>query len=351
MTNSSRRRRLASGGVSQLRSALDPGAVRMARQVPRAPHLSRSAQARLRMLDWHFGHGRRVSLTALHFGYSRPTVYRWLGRYDATNLTTLENRPSRPVRHRRPTWTLAQIEAVRAARELYPRWGKAKLAIVIERSGMALSVSMVGRIVNHLRRRGVLREPVRRRIGVRHRGYRRPYAVRKPRDYVPAVPGDLVQLDTLDVRPVAGVVLKQFTARDRVSRWDVVTLAKSARAANAVAMLDALQERMPFAVRAISVDNGSEFMADFEAECARRGIVLYTLPPRSPKLNGAVERANRTHTEEFYELTDALPELEALQAALGEWEICYNTVRPHQALGYLTPAEWLAKSGYLGSDV
>jgi transposase InsO family protein len=66
------------------------------------------------------------------------------------------------------------------------------------------------------------------------------------------------------------------------------------------------------------------------------------LPPRSPKLRGAVERANRTHTEEFYEVTDAEPELAAFQAELRAWETVYKTVRPAQALGYLTPAEYLA---------
>jgi putative transposase len=34
-----------------------------------------------------------------------------------------------------------------------------------------------------------------------------------------------------------------------------------------------------------------------------RRLHLFVLPPRSPKLNGAVERANRTHTEEFYQIT------------------------------------------------
>ncbi|MCD6453191.1 MAG: hypothetical protein J7K77_02775 [Dehalococcoidales bacterium] len=47
----------------------------------------------------------------------------------------------------------------------------------------------------------------------------------------------------------------------------------------------------------------------FEEECQRRGIKLFVLPPRSPKLNGHVERAQRTHTEEFYEVTDASFEL------------------------------------------
>ena len=36
------------------------------------------------------------------------------------------------------------------------------------------------------------------------------------------------------------------------------------------------------------------------------------------------------------------------KAELRTWETVYNTVRPHQALGYLTPAEYLAT---LGIDV
>jgi len=90
---------------------------------------------------------------------------------------------------------------VRLLRERYPRWGKAKLAVLLRREGLALSVSMVGRILAGLRRRGVLREPLGRRISVRRRTWSRPWAVRKPAGYEVARPGDLVQLDTLDVRP------------------------------------------------------------------------------------------------------------------------------------------------------
>ncbi len=84
---------------------------------------------------------------------------------------------------------------------------------------------------------------------------------------------------------------------------------------------------------------------EFEAGCQARGIRLFVLPPRSPKLHGSVERANRTHTEEFYEVTDAEFQPDAIRPALREWERTYNTIRPHQALGYLTPAEYLASVG------
>jgi len=76
-------------------------------------------------------------------------------------------------------------------------------------------------------------------------------------------------------------------------------------------------------------------------ECQERGIKLFVLPLRSLKLNGHVERAQRTHTEEFYEVTDANFELPELNRVLLKREKMYNTVRPHQALAYLTPQEFL----------
>lgn len=324
---------------------LAPGSFqRLWRHQP-APDLSRDARRRLAMLDWHRAHGANVSRTARHFGYSRPTVYRWLGRFDRSRLETLEDRTSVPRRRRRPTWTTEQLRAVRAIREQYPRWGKDKLVVLLRRQGVILSSSMVGRILTRLRRSGDLREPVRRRMSVRQRRWSRPYAIRRPGDWAVSRPGDLVELDTLDIRPLPDRIWKQFTARDVVSRWDVVELGRRATAPAAAAVLDRLAERMPFRVRAISIDNGSEFMAEFETACQARQIALFVLPPRSPKLHGAVERANRTHTEEFYEVTTAEPELEAFQAELLAWERVYNTIRPHQSLGYLTPAEYLASVG------
>ena len=67
---------------------------------------------------------------------------------------------------------------------------------------------------------------------------------------------------------------------------------------------------------AIQIDGGSEFEALFEEESQRRGIKLFVLPPRSSKLNGGVERAHRTHTEEFYEVTDSTFEIADLSEEL-----------------------------------
>lgn len=126
-------------------------------RLPRAPQLSRQAKLRLKVLEYRRTHS--VSATARHFGLARSTVYRWQGRFDPTNLLSLENRSSRPTRVRTRSWTAAQVAAVQAAREAHPRWGKDKLAVVLRRQGIPLSVSMIGRILTDLKRRGVLVEP------------------------------------------------------------------------------------------------------------------------------------------------------------------------------------------------
>ena len=140
--------------------------------------------------------------------------------------------------------------------------------------------------------------------------------MRQPKQYAVFAPGDLVELDTLEVRPVPGVVFKQFTARDVVSRWDVIPAHTRATALTATQFLDTLQYRMPFHIRAVQVDGGSEFAAEFEPACPQRGLHRLVLPPRSPQLNGAVERANRTHTEEFDPVTPCSLEMRKLNREL-----------------------------------
>lgn len=302
--------------------------------------LSKAARQRVKWFDFYKDHNHNARLTCRHFGISPQTFYRWKRRFNPHNLRSLEGRSKRPKKVRQPTWSTELVQEVLRLREQYPRWGKDKLVVLLHDEGYAISTSMVGRILKYLKGRGVLTESL-RFVSARKRLRHRPYAVRKPKEYLVREPGDIVQVDTLDVRPLPGVVLRQLTARDVVSRWDVLEVHRQATASTTVGFLDALQARMPFKIKAVQVDGGSEFMAQFEEACRDREIRLFALPPRSPELNGCVERANRTHTEEFYEVVDSDFTVADLTPKLLEWERIYNTVRPHQALGYLTPLQFL----------
>lgn len=280
------------------------------------------------------------------FGISKATLYRWHGSVNLKDPGTLKEKSRRPKRLRKPCWTQQQVLAVRDLRTQYPKWGKNKLALLLLAKGIAVSASSVGRILSYLKRRGELRESPRRTISVKRKALR-PYAVRKPKDYSAVHPGDLVQIDTLDVRPVSGVVLKQFTARDVVSKWDVIEVHRRATAISARLFMETLQRRMPFPIRAVQVDGGSEFYAEFEEACKQLNIKLYVLPPKSPQLNGSVERANRTHTEEFYEVTACSWNVSELNPQLIKWEYTYNCIRPHAALHLKSPLQFLRDRGIM----
>jgi putative transposase len=322
------------------------GFYRLVKHAP--PELSDKEINKLRALRL-FSDTKDANLVCRTFEIGRATLYRWLKRFNPMDLSTLKELSRRPKKVRTPQWSYELMMAVKKLRKQYPRWGKEKIAVLLKGEGFNPSSSTVGRIIAHLKKHGDLVEPKIRSISFKKK-IKRPYAIRKPKEYMAAKPGDLVEVDTMDVRPVAGVILKQFTARDVISKWDVVEVRSRATAKAASEFIDTLQRRMPFAIKAIQVDGGSEFFADFERLCKARSIQLFVLPPKSPKLNGAVERSNRTHTEEFYEITECSWKVAELNQQLRHQEYVYNCIRPHQALKYLTPLQFLKNNGIIETN-
>ena len=319
---------------------------RLSKNAP--PELSQKEFDRLRALTI-YGETKDVKLVCETFGISRATLYRWLKRFDPKDLISLREESRRPRRVRRPLWSRQLVQAVKKLREEYPRWGKDKLVVLVRGQGYEASTSTVGRNLRDLKQKGELKEPKRRSISAKRKS-RRPDGVRKPGDYRVERPGDLVQVDTLDIRPFPWITLKQFTASDVISRWDVMEARRRATSTTAKEFIETLEQRMPFRVKALQVDGGSEFYSDFEEECQRRKIRLFVLPPKSPKLNGCVERAHRTHTEEFYEVYEVPWNVIDLNPRLQKWEYVYNCIRPHQALNYRTPLQFLKDNGIVDSD-
>ncbi len=182
---------------------------------------------------------------------------------------------------------------------------------------------------------------LRKRSHARRWSRKRRFAVRLPKHLKPAEPGHIVQLDTVFITLEPGKSIKHFTAYDPAAKWTVGQAFNHATATSAARFLDKLVRDMPFKVDAIQVDGGSEFMAVFEAACEDKGIRLFVLPPKSPKLNGAVERCNGAWRYEFYETYDLPKSVEALNPILDSFQHLYNHYRPHGALAGLTPAQYL----------
>jgi putative transposase len=94
---------------------------------------------------------------------------------------------------------------------------------------------------------------------------------------------------------------------------------------------------------AIRVDNGPEFTStDFTCWCKERGISLHYIQPGRPMQNGYIERFNGSYRREILDAY-LFFDLEEVRQLTSQWVDDYNTKRPHEALGNLTPSEWPLK--------
>lgn len=93
----------------------------------------------------------------------------------------------------------------------------------------------------------------------------------------------------------------QYTAIDDCSRFRILALYSCRNARNTLLFLDRVIEEMPFPIEHIQADRGGEFFAEsvqrrLMSEC----IKFRPIPPRSPHLNGKVERSQLTDLNEFW---------------------------------------------------
>ncbi len=294
-----------------------------------------------------------ASLPALSslFGISRATFYRWLKQYKSRGLYGLLPKPTRPYRVRgKDVLTKDVIAKIREIRTSHPLDGKVKIHSALQRQGFKLSISSVGRALAYLASRNLI-TPVPILKARPHRKSIRKFnkhSKRLAKGYKTQI-----QLDHTIIN-IHGMEVRQFVAYDTISKFTVSEVFDHATSFNAARFLDKLSKDFPNPLTEIQVDGGSEFRGSFELACKDKNINLFVLPPRSPKLNGGVERLNQTWQDEFYLLHyNELPsDLTALNREVDKWQIYYNEQRLHRSLIdenglLLTPMQYLKRQNIL----
>ena len=165
---------------------------------------------------------------------------------------------------------------------------------------------------------------------------------RYPQHYEKALPGDRVQIDVKFLEKVGseGKRYYQFTAIDDCTRFRVLRIYGHNTVHNAQDFVDQLQKALPFAIKQVQTDNGSEFSESFSWHLEDLGITHRKTKICSPEENGKVERSHRTDQEEFYGI-NRFVSIQHCMRLLKEWEKEYNERRPHMALGGKTPKQYL----------
>ena len=162
--------------------------------------------------------------------------------------------------------------------------------------------------------------------------------------YEKQMPGHRLQMDVKFLERIPGTKkrLYQFTAIDDCTRIRVLKIYDACNQETAVEFPDEVLRRLPFRVLLIQTDNGSEFQSKFRWHLEDLDIRHVFIRPRTPRLNGKVERSHRVDNEEFYQLLDkdgVSDDIHIFNKKLREWENYYNHHRPHGGLGGQTPFE------------
>ena len=101
----------------------------------------------------------------------------------------------------------------------------------------------------------------------------------------------------------------------------------------------------------LRVDNGPENISNVMSNwAANHDVKIKFIQPGKPAQNGYIERFNRTYREEILSM-NLFCDLDHVQAITNEWLIKYNSERPHESLGDLTPWQFSEKVGGLTERV
>ena len=263
-----------------------------------------------------WGVSARSFCSAAEIPYS--TFARWWARWQREGNQALLDRPRRP--RRSPRALQGQVLDVIRRAHWDLGWGVRRLHAHLRQTGLIrCSVSSVYRV---LRRCAAL--------------VRRP---RKPKPiwtrYAKENPGERAQMD-LKYLPQGRF---QLTLVDDCSRYLGAAVLEKRTTAAVCRAFPGLLTAFPFPLRCIQTDNGSEFGRDLTTLLRRLGVRHTRIRPRSPHLNGKVERVQRTVQEEFWDGIAPGP-LDEWERFLQDYVRFYNRVRLHSALDYATPLKY-----------
>ena len=289
------------------------------------------------------GSSQAAALQALRI--SKRTLYRWKKLLRIEGVLGLETYSTRPNRIRKPTWTSEMKKRVLSLRLQFSVFGKDKIAVMYERKyGEKISATTTGKILNILIKERKIQavSDISGKYIPKARKFDG-YAKRLPKGMKPKQVGELIQIDHMTVNIPGVGERKEFHAICPISKFMVSKTYKTATSLSGKDFFHYAQANFPFPILSAQVDGGSEFMDEFEIAFEKTGIPLFVLPPRSPELNGNVERSHGTFRYEFYCLYDRFAsENEHLQK-LTEFTKFYNEVRPHKNLRLLTPCQYLER--------
>ena len=275
---------------------------------------------------------------------SRRSVFRWQRsyRHSGKRLMSLIPLSTRPHTLRQMVIPKEVLSFLKAMREQHPKLSKYKLKVFLdafcrEKDLKLHSVSWIGKVIKRHAFFFNTRRPVKQS---------RKYSTQKIRVWrcpkQEKIRLGYLQADGLRV-VWSGQTLYFLCAVELKSRQAWAKRVPSLSSLQAKLFLEEILNRVTYPIHTVQTDNGSEFACYFEQALKQISLKHLWSLPKSPKVNGYIERFNGIIQEEFidYHVDVGVIDKPRFDRLLKEWLVYYNTQRPHHGLKLKTPLHYL----------
>lgn len=308
--------------------------------------LSLPAQLKLEWIIFYSTVGKHnAKLTASQFSISRKTLHKWLGRFDETNLKTLEEQTRKPKKLRGWMVSYQEEERIINLRKKNMEFGKRKLKRIYKREyQQVISTWKIERVI---RKHKLYPDLIKHDKVVEKRDKSEPKVrINTVKDQIKQIKefGFLWHIDAIIIwwygkRRIIFTAMEDIT---KIAFARVYSTNSSGYAQDFPKRLIYLAEGR---VNIMHQDNGTEFKGDFETACSKLNILQIYSRPYTPKDNPALERFNSTVQYEWLQYSEVgLEDIVQANLDLTTWLVKYNSYRPHEALEYDTPLEYAQKN-------
>ena len=306
------------------------------------------AKFRLKVINFHNEFGTKPTLKA--FPVKRSTIFLWKKTFknNQGKLSSLIPKSTKPHNLRESVISKKIISEIKRLRKKKYSPGKKKLKPLLDKFCkkdylIPIAESTIGKV---LKRNNYFKT----KNNTKHCRYQRKKSKwnkkRKRVRYAPKPESyGYIQMDTI-TKFTDGIKRYIFTAIDVKLKFSFSLMYPSLNSRNGKDFYQRLEKVYPLKIQLVQTDNGLEFLGEFDKYLKKLKIKHLFTYPRCPKINGTVERFNKTLQDKFINPNLYLihrPKL--FNDKMIDYLLYYNGERPHESLGQLSPLQYLVYNG------
>lgn len=305
-----------------------------------SPKLSDPTLFRLHVLSHYYNYGWRSAVDA--FGVKKSTLFDWKKSYEVSGKKPIGIIPksTRPHKTRIMPTDYRLVGFIKGMRREYGNVGQNIIKPFLDLYAKKLGIPTIGltTIAKVIKRRHLTFE---KKVHIKRKfKFKKLRTRRSPK----VTTSGFIQMDSITVYADEEKHLF-MSVMDIYTKYALVEYVNSLSTKEAKRVFIKFKSFNPTKMSVVQTDNGSEFLGVFHSYLEESNLTHQFIYPGKPQVNSFIERFNRTVQEEFILRSgDIYDDIPRFKVKLTKYLIWYNTKRPHSALKYVSPLQFIERT-------